>query len=154
GLAIAPVKFGISFTATWLNQAAALVLVYRDGTVQVNHGGTEMGQGLYTKIRGIAMRELGVPAGIVRVMRTQTDKVPNTSATAASSGADLNGQAVRAACETLRERLAPIAAELISAESPMVIPASAVVFDAGFVRAPQAPHIEIPFARVVDRAYM
>jgi xanthine dehydrogenase molybdopterin binding subunit/xanthine dehydrogenase small subunit len=154
GIAITPVKFGISFTATWLNQAGALVLVYRDGTVQVNHGGTEMGQGLYTKIKGIAMRELGLPADAIRVMRTQTDKVPNTSATAASSGSDLNGQAVRAACETLRERLAPVAAEILSAESSMTVPAGAIVFEGGFVRAPQVPGVKIPFSRVVDRAYM
>jgi xanthine dehydrogenase molybdopterin binding subunit len=154
GISITPVKFGISFTATWLNQAGALVLIYRDGTIQVNHGGTEMGQGLYTKMRGIVMRELGVPAGVVRVMRTQTDKVPNTSATAASSGADLNGQAVRAACEALRERLEPIAAELLSAESAMTVPAGAVSFERGIVRAPQVPGVEIPFERVVDRAYM
>ncbi len=154
GLAITPVKFGISFTATWLNQAGALVLIYRDGTVQVNHGGTEMGQGLYTKIKGIAMRELGLPADSIRVMRTQTDKVPNTSATAASSGSDLNGQAVRIACETLRERLAPVAAELLSAEASMPVPGSAIVFDNGVVRAPQVPGVEIPFERVVDRAYM
>ncbi|MBX3208335.1 MAG: xanthine dehydrogenase molybdopterin binding subunit [Labilithrix sp.] len=154
GLAITPVKFGISFTATWLNQAGALVLVYRDGTVQVNHGGTEMGQGLYTKMLGVAMRELGVPADVVRVMRTQTDKVPNTSATAASSGSDLNGQAVRDACQTLRERLAPVAAELLSAESSMTVPGSAVIFERGIARAPQVPGVEIPFARVVERAYM
>ena len=154
GIAITPVKFGISFTATWLNQAGALVLVYRDGTVQVNHGGTEMGQGLYTKMRGIAMRELGVPADVVRVMKTQTDKVPNTSATAASSGSDLNGQAVKAACETIRERIAPIAAELLSAETSMPIPAGAVIFENGIVRAPQIPGVTIAFERVVDRAYM
>jgi len=154
GLAITPVKFGISFTATWLNQAGALVLVYRDGTVQVNHGGTEMGQGLYAKIRGIAMRELGLPSDPIRVMRTQTDKVPNTSATAASSGSDLNGQAVRDACRIIRERLAPVAAELLSAESAMAVPAGAVAFERGIVRAPQVPGVEIPFARVVDRAYM
>jgi xanthine dehydrogenase molybdopterin binding subunit/xanthine dehydrogenase small subunit len=154
GIAITPVKFGISFTATWLNQAGALVLVYRDGTVQVNHGGTEMGQGLYTKIKGVAMRELGVSADRIRIMKTQTDKVPNTSATAASSGSDLNGQAVRAACETLRERLSPIAAELLGAESAMAVPASAVVFESGVVRAPQVPGVKIPFERVVDRAYM
>ncbi len=154
GIAITPVKFGISFTATWLNQAGALVLVYRDGTVQVNHAGTEMGQGLYTKIKGVAMRELGIPASSIRVMRTQTDKVPNTSATAASSGSDLNGQAVRAACVTLRERLAPIAAELINAESQMTVPESAVIFERGIVRAPQVPGVEIAFERIVDRAYM
>jgi len=154
GLAITPVKFGISFTATWLNQAGALVLVYRDGTVQVNHGGTEMGQGLYTKVKGIAMRELGLPAERIRVMRTQTDKVPNTSATAASSGSDLNGQAVKAACETIRERLAPVAAELLGAESSMTVPAGAVLFERGVARAPQVPGVEVPFERIVDRAYM
>jgi xanthine dehydrogenase molybdopterin-binding subunit B len=156
GLAITPVKFGISFTATWLNQAGALVLVYRDGTVQVNHGGTEMGQGLYTKVKGIAMRELGVAAESVRMMRTQTDKVPNTSATAASSGSDLNGQAVKAACETIKERLQPVAAELLStaAGPSFTIPASAVLFEGGFARAPQAVGIAIPFADVVERAYM
>ena len=154
GIAITPVKFGISFTATWLNQAGALVLVYRDGTVQVNHGGTEMGQGLYTKVKGIAMRELGLPADSIRVMRTQTDKIPNTSATAASSGSDLNGAAVRAACIILRERLSPVAAELIGAESSMTVPEGAVVFENGVARAPQVPGVEVAFERIVDRAYM
>jgi xanthine dehydrogenase molybdopterin binding subunit/xanthine dehydrogenase small subunit len=115
GIAITPVKFGISFTATFLNQAGALLHLYRDGSLQVNHGGTEMGQGLHTKVLGIAMRELGLPRDVVRVMRTATDKVPNTSATAASAGADLNGAAVRDACLTLRERLRPIAAHLLDA---------------------------------------
>ncbi|QJE96065.1 xanthine dehydrogenase molybdopterin binding subunit [Luteolibacter luteus] len=113
GLAITPVKFGISFTLTHYNQAGALVLVYADGSVQVNHGGTEMGQGLHTKILGIAMRELGLPAASIRLMHTRTDKVPNTSATAASSGSDLNGMAVADACRQIRERLAPLAAEKI-----------------------------------------
>jgi xanthine dehydrogenase molybdopterin binding subunit/xanthine dehydrogenase small subunit len=154
GLAITPVKFGISFTATWLNQAGALVLMYRDGTVQVNHGGTEMGQGLYTKVKGVAMRELGMPADMIRMMRTQTDKVPNTSATAASSGSDLNGQAVRDACMQLRERLAPVAAELLSAQASMPVPGSAVIFERGIVRAPQVPGVEIPIEKVADRAYV
>src|SRR5205823_1420022 len=110
GLAITPVKFGISFTATWFNQAGALVLAYRDGSVQVNHGGTEMGQGLHTKIRQIAAEALGVPLEQVRVMPPRTDKIPNTSATAASAGTDLNGAAVLDACRQLRERLAPVAA--------------------------------------------
>src|SRR5580704_1789580 len=108
GIAMTPVKFGISFTASFLNQAGALVLVYRDGTVQVNHAGTEMGQGLNTKILGVAMRELGLPEAMIRVMKTRTDKVPNTSATAASSGSDLNGAAVQNACEALRGRLAAV----------------------------------------------
>jgi len=107
GLAMTPVKFGISFTMAQLNQAGALVLIYRDGTVQVNHGGTEMGQGLYTNIAQIAANELGIPVGAIRVMSTRTDKVPNTSATAASCGTDLNGAAVKNACEILSERLAP-----------------------------------------------
>ncbi len=111
GIAMTPVKFGISFTATLLNQAGALVLVYRDGTVQVNHGGTEMGQGLYTKMRAVAMRAFGLPEAAVRVMKTRTDKVPNTSATAASSGADLNGQAVKNACDAIKERLVAARAE-------------------------------------------
>jgi xanthine dehydrogenase molybdopterin binding subunit/xanthine dehydrogenase small subunit len=116
GMAITPVKFGISFTATFLNQAGAYVLVYRDGSVQVNHGGTEMGQGLHTKVQGIAVRELGIAASRVRVMKTQTDKVPNTSATAASAGADLNGAAVRDACVTLRNRMMAVAAEMLSCD--------------------------------------
>jgi xanthine dehydrogenase large subunit len=112
GLAITPVKFGISFTATFFNQAGALVLMYRDGSVQVNHGGTEMGQGLHTKIRQLAADELGVAPDTVRVMPTRTDKVPNTSATAASAGTDLNGAAVVDACRQIRERLAAVAAEM------------------------------------------
>ncbi|MCW1912838.1 xanthine dehydrogenase molybdopterin binding subunit [Luteolibacter sp. GHJ8] len=111
GMAITPVKFGISFTLTYYNQAGALLLAYADGSVQVNHGGTEMGQGLHTKILGVVMRELGLPAEQIRLMQTRTDKVPNTSATAASSGSDLNGMAVADACRQIRERLSPLAAE-------------------------------------------
>jgi xanthine dehydrogenase large subunit len=110
GLAITPVKFGISFTATFFNQGAALVLVYRDGSVQVNHGGTEMGQGLFTKIRQVASQSLGVSIDRIRMMATRTDKVPNTSATAASAGTDLNGAAVADACAQLQARLLPVAA--------------------------------------------
>ncbi|HEY1756747.1 MAG TPA: xanthine dehydrogenase molybdopterin binding subunit [Bryobacteraceae bacterium] len=118
GIAITPVKFGISFTATMFNQAGALVLIYRDGTVQVSHGGTEMGQGLHTKIQQIAAESLGVNLDAVRVMPTRTDKVPNTSATAASAGTDLNGAAVADACQQLKARLAPVAARM--ADSPNV----------------------------------
>ena len=110
GLAITPAKFGISFTATFYNQGGALVLVYRDGSVQVNHGGTEMGQGLYTKIRQIAAESLGVEPERIRLMPTRTDKVPNTSATAASAGTDLNGAAVADACRQIRARLDAVAA--------------------------------------------
>ena len=116
GIGYQPVKFGISFTTSMLNQAGAFVVIYADGTVQLNHGGTEMGQGLHTKMRAVCAHELGIPVERVRVMNTATDKVPNTSATAASSGADLNGMAVKAACEELRGRLRPIAAKLLQAE--------------------------------------
>src|SRR5690606_33667918 len=90
-IGVTPVKFGISFNLTAFNQAGALVHVYKDGSVLVNHGGTEMGQGLHTKMLQVAATTLGVPLGSVRLAPTRTDKVPNTSATAASSGADLNG---------------------------------------------------------------
>ena len=109
GLAMTPVKFGISFNRTAFNQAGALVHVYKDGSVLINHGGTEMGQGLHTKMRQVAASSLGVPLQTVRVAPTRTDKVPNTSATAASSGADLNGGAVKNACEQIRTRLAAVA---------------------------------------------
>jgi xanthine dehydrogenase large subunit len=106
GIAFSPVKFGISFTLTHLNQAGALVHVYRDGSVMVNHGGTEMGQGLHRKITQVAASRFGIPLGRVRITATDTARVPNTSATAASSGADLNGMAAKAACDTIRDRMA------------------------------------------------
>ncbi|MGP8022003.1 MAG: xanthine dehydrogenase molybdopterin binding subunit [Limisphaerales bacterium] len=128
GLAMTPVKFGISFTQTHLNQAGALVLIYQDGTAQVNHGGTEMGQGVHTNIAMIAARELGLSLDKIRVMPTSTDKVPNTSATAASCGTDLNGMAVKNACDILRARLAPVAAKLLSATSGREIGPDKVIF--------------------------
>jgi xanthine dehydrogenase large subunit len=110
GLAVTPVKFGISFNVTAFNQAGALVHVYKDGSVLVNHGGTEMGQGLHTKMVQVAATTLGVPLERVRLAPTRTDKVPNTSATAASSGSDLNGAAVKHACEQIKARLESVAA--------------------------------------------
>jgi xanthine dehydrogenase large subunit len=107
-LAMTPVKFGISFNLTAFNQAGALVHVYKDGSVLINHGGTEMGQGLHTKMLQVAATALGVPLSKVRLAPTRTDKVPNTSATAASSGSDLNGAAVKNACEQIRARLAEV----------------------------------------------
>ncbi len=104
-IAVTPVKFGISFNFTAFNQAGALVHVYKDGSVLVNHGGTEMGQGLHTKMLQVAATALGVPLARIRLAPTRTDKVPNTSATAASSGADLNGGAVKDACEQILARL-------------------------------------------------
>lgn len=112
GLAITPVKFGIAFNFTAFNQAGALVHVYKDGSVLINHGGTEMGQGLHTKMLQVAATTLGIPLAKVRLAPTRTDKVPNTSATAASSGADLNGGAVKNACDQILDRLRPVAAKL------------------------------------------
>ncbi|WP_043769022.1 xanthine dehydrogenase molybdopterin binding subunit [Algiphilus aromaticivorans] len=111
GLAMTPVKFGISFTATHYNQAGALINIYRDGSVLLNHGGTEMGQGLYTKVAQIVARELGLPLSAIRASTTDTSKIPNTSATAASSGSDLNGMAAAIAARELRERLREHACE-------------------------------------------
>ena len=148
GLAITPVKFGISFTTSFLNQAGALVLVYRDGSVQVNHGGTEMGQGLHTKVLAIACRELGLSPERVRLMPTRTDKVPNTSATAASSGSDLNGEAVRRACAELRGRLVPIAARLLGCGE------DDVRFEDGTLGDGVAGGRRLRFAEVVERAYL
>ena len=145
GLAITPVKFGISFTLKHYNQAGALVFIYADGSVQVNHGGTEMGQGLHTKILGVAMRELGLPADRIRLMRTRTDKVPNTSATAASSGSDLNGMAVADACQQLRARLAPLAAAQLNCK-----PKDITFADAKLI----APNgTAIPFKDIIAKAY-
>jgi xanthine dehydrogenase large subunit len=110
GIALTPVKFGISFTATHFNQAGALVHVYADGSVQLNHGGTEMGQGLYTKVAQVVAEEFQLDLDRIRITATNTGKVPNTSATAASSGADLNGMAAQAAARTIKERLINFAA--------------------------------------------
>ncbi len=109
GIALTPVKFGISFTATFFNQAGALVHVYRDGSIMLNHGGTEMGQGLYTKVQQVVAEEFQVSPDMVRCTATDTTKVPNTSATAASSGSDLNGMAAKAAAATIRQRLVEFA---------------------------------------------
>ncbi|WP_030301982.1 xanthine dehydrogenase molybdopterin binding subunit [Streptomyces katrae] len=116
-LAITGIKFGISFNLTAFNQAGALVLIYKDGSVLINHGGTEMGQGLHTKMLQVAATTLGIPLHKVRLAPTRTDKVPNTSATAASSGADLNGAAVKNACEQLRGRLLQVAGTQLGANA-------------------------------------
>ncbi|HLL00280.1 MAG TPA: xanthine dehydrogenase molybdopterin binding subunit [Myxococcaceae bacterium] len=149
GIGYQPVKFGISFTTSFLNQAGALVVIYADGSVQLNHGGTEMGQGLHTKMRAVCAHELGISVERVRVMNTATDKVPNTSATAASSGADLNGFAVKAACETLRERLRPVAAKLLGAQS-----AEGIEFSAGQVFHAAQPQRVLAFEEVTQAAYL
>jgi len=110
GIALTPVKFGISFTATHLNQAGALVHVYRDGTVHLNHGGTEMGQGLYIKVAQVVADELGIGVDRIRINAADTSRVPNASATAASSGSDINGKAAQKAAQKIRSRLTEFAA--------------------------------------------
>jgi len=147
GIAITPVKFGISFNFTAYNQAGALVHVYKDGSVLVNHGGTEMGQGLHTKMLQVAATALGVPLERVRLAPTRTDKVPNTSATAASSGADLNGAAVQHACHQIRDRLAQVAARRLG-----VHPGD-VRFRDGKVTGLSARDPVIPFEELVREAY-
>ena len=128
GIALTPVKFGISFTLTHLNQAGALVHVYQDGSVHLNHGGTEMGQGLFQKVAQVAATRFGLETEAIRITATDTAKVPNTSATAASSGSDLNGMAVKAACDSIRERMSRFLAEYYQH------PADEVIFEGGQVR--------------------
>jgi xanthine dehydrogenase large subunit len=127
GLALTPVKFGISFTLTHMNQAGALVHVYTDGSVQLNHGGTEMGQGLYLKVAQIVAAEFGIALNRVKITATTTAKVPNTSPTAASSGTDLNGKAAQVAAKTIKQRMATVAATALG------VPPSAVIFAGGKV---------------------
>ncbi|MBP2233219.1 xanthine dehydrogenase large subunit [Azospirillum agricola] len=145
GLALTPVKFGISFTATQFNQAGALVHVYTDGSIQVNHGGTEMGQGLYTKVAQVVAEEFQVDIGCVRPTATSTGKVPNTSATAASSGSDLNGKAAQNAARAIKERLVAFAA------GQWGVAPEAVIFHRNRVRVGGQ---EMEFAALVRAAYM
>ncbi|PLS21733.1 xanthine dehydrogenase molybdopterin binding subunit [Neptunicoccus cionae] len=144
GLAMTPVKFGISFTLTHLNQAGALVHVYSDGSIHMNHGGTEMGQGLFTKVAQVAASRFGQPLSAVKITATDTGKVPNTSATAASSGSDLNGMAVKAACDTIVERLTDFAA------GHWQTPKDQIRFEDGAVTIGAQV---VPFAEVVSLAY-
>jgi xanthine dehydrogenase large subunit len=144
GISITPVKFGISFTATLFNQAGALVHVYTDGSVQVNHGGTEMGQGLNTKVAQIVADELGLPFASVLATAADTSKVPNASATAASSGTDLNGRAAQYAARNVRDNLAQFAAGLDGCG------AGAVRFVGGQV---VTPHGSRSFVDLVQQAY-
>jgi xanthine dehydrogenase large subunit len=148
GIAITPVKFGISFTKKEYNQAGALVLIYADGSIHLNHGGTEMGQGLHIKMLQVAAQTLGVTLDRLRIMPTSTDKVPNTSATAASSGADLNGQAVKQACEVLKHRLAEVAAQMLANGT-----VDTIEFADDQVYTTDNPDAKISFSEVVDRAY-
>lgn len=144
GLALTPVKFGISFTATAYNQAGALVHIYTDGSVQVNHGGTEMGQGLHSKIVEVVARTLMLPHAAIKVSATNTGKVPNTSATAASSGADLNGKAAEAAALSLKARLIDFASQHYS-----LMPAQVRFTPEGIVVGAEV----VAFAALVQAAY-
>jgi xanthine dehydrogenase large subunit len=142
GIAFSPVKFGISFTLTHLNQAGALVHVYQDGSVHMNHGGTEMGQGLFQKVAQVAAQRFGIDVGDVKITATDTGKVPNTSATAASSGTDLNGMAVAHACDTIRDRIAACLAELHGTDDVLFADGQVVVGDT-----------RMSFAQAVQTAY-
>ena len=144
GIALTPVKFGISFTKTMLNQAGALVHVYSDGSIHLNHGGTEMGQGLFTKVAQVVAEEFQVDIGRVKITATTTGKVPNTSATAASSGSDLNGMAAREAAITIKNRLAAFLAERHQTEP------SEVEFLPGRIR---VKGHELSFEAAVNEAY-
>jgi xanthine dehydrogenase large subunit len=145
GIALTPVKFGISFTATHYNQAGALVHVYTDGSVHLNHGGTEMGQGLYVKVAQVVAEEFQIDLDHVKITATTTGKVPNTSATAASSGSDLNGMAAQNAARQIRQRLTDFAAEKYQ------VPLDQIEFKPNRVR---VGNQEIPFAELVKQAYM
>jgi len=145
GLALTPVKFGIAFNVAHLNQAGALVHVYADGSVLVNHGGTEMGQGINTKVAQVVAHELGIDLARVRITATDTSKVANTSATAASTGADLNGKAAQDAAQKIRKRLAALAATLFACK------AEDLCFAANLV---QFGHQSIAFAALVQKAYL
>ncbi|QRM49991.1 xanthine dehydrogenase molybdopterin binding subunit [Rhizobium sp. BG6] len=144
GIALTPVKFGISFTMTAFNQAGALVHVYQDGSIHLNHGGTEMGQGLYTKVAQVLADSFQVDIERVKITATTTAKVPNTSATAASSGSDLNGMAAYDAARQIKERLVAFAAEKFD------VPATEVVFLPNRVRVGDK---EIPFPDFIKQAY-
>lgn len=145
GIALTPVKFGISFTVQHLNQAGALVHIYTDGTIHLNHGGTEMGQGLYTKVAQIVAEEFQVDVDTVGVSATRTDKVPNTSPTAASSGTDLNGKAAQAAAKTIKARLIEFACEKYA------VNAAEVIFRENHVLVGAE---KFSFAEFVQQAYM
>lgn len=155
GLALTPIKFGISFTTSFLNQAGALVNIYTDGTVLVNHGGTEMGQGLNSKMQQIAALELGIDTDFVKVNATNTSKVPNTSATAASSGSDLNGMAVKNAIDIIKERLKPLAVEELNRLFPDAkVKKENLVFAENLILDKEKHSVKIPFIELIKTAYI
>jgi xanthine dehydrogenase large subunit len=154
GIALTPVKFGISFTRQTLNQGNALVNIYLDGTVQVSTGGTEMGQGLNTKVRQLVAEQLALPVEAVLVMPTSTEKNNNTSPTAASAGTDLNGTAAVRACETLKQRLAEVAARhFASAADGIEASPAHVRFEKGHALDTRRPERRLSFRELVGLAY-
>ncbi len=155
GLSLTPVKFGISFTTAFLNQAGALVNIYTDGTVLVNHGGTEMGQGIHTKIATIASEEFGVSPEMVKVDATNTSRIPNTSATAASSGSDLNGMAVKNAIDILKSRIAEVAvAEFATRFPDDKTLKENIVFENNYLSDKVNPIRKISFPEMLKIAYL
>lgn len=144
GVALTPVKFGISFTNTFLNQAGALVHIYKDGSIHLNHGGTEMGQGLFIKVAQIVADEFGLPLDQIKITATRTDKVPNTSATAASAGTDMNGRAAQEAARTLKARLSDMFRRHTGSKSNVIRFADSEVTDG---------HYTLPFYQLVSLAY-
>ena len=147
GISLNPVKFGISFTATHLNQAGALLHIFTDGSVEVNHGGTEMGQGLYTKVQAIVANAFGLRITQVLNTASRTDKVPNASPTAASSAADMNGMAALNACEQIKIRLTSFAKQELGWTDPLI-------FSNGMVSSRENPRESLPFSEFVGKAYM
>jgi xanthine dehydrogenase large subunit len=156
GIALTPVKFGISFTTAFLNQAGALVNIYKDGTILVNHGGVEMGQGLHTKIRNIAAAEFGVDISRIKVNATDTSKIPNTSATAASSGSDLNGMAVKNAIGKLKVRIAESIASHFSKQVGKGKPSVAedIIFENNYLYDKNNPKRRTSFVAAIPICYL
>ena len=155
GISLTPVKFGISFTTSFLNQAGALVIIYRDGTVLVNHGGIEMGQGLNIKIRNIAACEFGLDKERIKIAPTNTSKIPNTSATAASTGSDLNGMAVKIAIDKIKKRLMKFAADIFNSDNyDRKTFYDDIVFRKNFIIDSADPDRKISFTELVERAYI
>ena len=154
GMALSPVKFGISFTTSLLNQAGALAHIYKDGSVLINHGGTEMGQGLHTKIKDLAADELGLDPEQVKVNATSTAKVPNTSATAASAGADLNGMAVKNALDKLKRRIANSICDDFNKESTVQSKPEEIEFKGGKVFDSSNTDRSMDFAESIMKAYL
>lgn len=153
GISLVPVKFGISFTTSFLNQAGALIHIYSDGSIQVNHGGIEMGQGLNTKMIQVAAAELGVNINRIKLTPTNTSKVPNTSATAASSGSDLNGMAIKDAVDQLKKRLMPVAAEILGKEFKCEITAENIRIENDLVFDQTNKKHCISFSDIASEAY-